>query len=164
MPQSDIIQLSNNSKNYSYTGKGTKLSKTSCITFALSGMHTYQLISYTPENQVQKTQKLRSVSWITEHIFMQYQQRCIYVFSQLKKQQKHRIIAVGWHLWGLPSPVTQDSEQRQLEQLTWDTVQLGFDCLQGWGLHNLLGQPLSMPNQPYRKKSSCRYALHKFKS
>lgn len=71
----------------------------------MPGIQTYQCTSHTPEKEDQKTWKLRSVSWITENIFMQYQYCCIYSFSQLKQQYKCRIIAIGLHLWCLTHPV-----------------------------------------------------------
>ena len=31
-----------------------------------------------------------------------------------------------------------------LDQTTQSHIQPGLECLQGWGIHNLLGQPVSM--------------------
>lgn len=43
--------------------------------------------------------------------------------------------------------------QGHLEHVAQDHVQADFHYLQGWGLHNLSGQPAPALSHPYRKKS-----------
>ena len=55
---------------------------------------------------------------------------------------------VGGDLWR-PNPC---SKQGQQEQVAQDCVQLGFDCLQGWRLCSLPGQPVLVLDYPDSKK------------
>lgn len=38
------------------------------------------------------------------------------------------------------------------DQAAWDSIQPGFDFLQGWGTYSFSGQEMSLPQQPLSKK------------
>ena len=42
--------------------------------------------------------------------------------------------------------------RQPLDQAAQSHIQPGLDCLKGWGIHNLLGQPISVRHQPLREK------------
>jgi len=52
------------------------------------------------------------------------------------------------------------SKQGQLLQVAQDHDQLGFDCLQGWRLHNLSGQPVPVFSHPCNKSVSYDVPVH----
>jgi len=64
--------------------------------------------------------------------------------------QNHRTTEVEQQLWRSSSPTAE--EQGQTEQDAQDHIQLGFEYLQGWILHNLSGQSAPVFDFPYRKK------------
>ena len=50
------------------------------------------------------------------------------------------------------SSSTPQLKQGQLEQVASDRVQLDFEYLKGWRLHNHSGQPLPVVGHPHSKK------------
>jgi len=50
---------------------------------------------------------------------------------------------VGGDLWRSYSPIPL-LKQGHLELVAQDHVQVAFDCLQEWRLHNLSGQPVAV--------------------
>lgn len=53
------------------------------------------------------------------------------------------------------------SKQDQLQQITLNGVQWGFEYQQGWRLHNLTAQPVSVFDHSHSKKNlPCVLSLH----
>lgn len=67
-------------------------------------------------------------------------------------QWNHGIPEMGQHLRRSPNP-TPYSEQAQFEQGAEGCVHLCFGYLQGWSIHNLLGQPVPVFDRPHSKKT-----------
>jgi len=58
---------------------------------------------------------------------------------------------VGRHIWRSSGPSTL-LKQGHLEPVAQDHIQMAFEYLQGWKLHNPLGQPVPVFSNPRRKK------------
>lgn len=67
------------------------------------------------------------------------------------QKQSYAIVEVGRNLWSSSSP-TPCSKQGDLEQVTRDCAQSGFECLQGRRLQNLSGQPVPVLDDSHNKK------------
>uniref|UniRef100_A0A8B9Q4U4 Transmembrane protein 19 n=1 Tax=Apteryx owenii TaxID=8824 RepID=A0A8B9Q4U4_APTOW len=65
--------------------------------------------------------------------------------------QNHRTVEFGRDLWRSSSP-TLLLKQGHLEHVAQDPVQVGFEYLQGWRLHNLSGQPVPVLCHPHSKE------------
>ena len=70
----------------------------------------------------------------------------------LLKTQNHTMIEVGRNLWMSSGP-TLLLKRRCLEQVAQDHVQTTFEYLQGWRLHNLPGQSVSVLGHPHSEKA-----------
>lgn len=57
---------------------------------------------------------------------------------------------LGGHLWG-PSSPTVRLDQGHLQGVAQDSVQSGFEHLQGWSLRTRSGQPVPVFDHPPRK-------------
>ena len=64
----------------------------------------------------------------------------------------HRMVEVGRDLWRSSGP-TSLLKQGHLKLVAQDHVQMDFEDLQGWRLHNLSGQPVLMLSHSHSKKS-----------
>ena len=60
------------------------------------------------------------------------------------------MVEVGKDLW--KSHPTLLLKQGHLDQAAQDCVSTAFEYLQGWKLHNLSGQPVSVLSHPHSKK------------
>ena len=47
--------------------------------------------------------------------------------------------------------------RQPLDQSALCHMQPGLECLQGWGIHNLQGQPVPVPHHPLGEKTSSKY-------
>ena len=61
------------------------------------------------------------------------------------------MVEAGRDLWRSSGP-TPLLKQGHLGQVASDHVQIAFEYLQGWRLHNLSGQPVPVLGHPHSKK------------
>ena len=78
-------------------------------------------------------------------------------------EQKHKTVEVGRDLWRSSSPAPL-LKVGQTEQVTQDHVQMGFECLQGWRLCILSGQPVPVFDLSHSEQGflSFRWSFQEF--
>jgi len=66
--------------------------------------------------------------------------------------QNHRRVEVGRDLWRASGPTSLIKQGHHLELVVQDPVQLAFDYLQGWRLHDFSGQPVPVLGHLHSEK------------
>ena len=80
------------------------------------------------------------------------------LYTTVQQQLKHQCVNIEWP--GLKSTITIIEFQppcyvqgrQSLDQATQSHIQPGLECLQGWSLHNLFEQPVSVCHHPLCEK------------
>ena len=67
-----------------------------------------------------------------------------------ERSQNPRMVAVAkdHNAHPVPTPAMCRVANHQTNQAAQSHIQPGLECLKGWGIHNLLGQPVPVPHHP----------------
>ena len=76
-----------------------------------------------------------------------------FVLVLIIESQNHRMAWVEKnHNGHLVTPSCYVQGRQPLDQAAQSHIQPGLECLQGWGIHNLLGQPVPVRHHPLSEK------------
>jgi len=114
----------------------------------------FGVISFIVGNIKLSFKQIRSLAVLPAHLTSlqnTVEERAFDQRHQYRESVFHRLIEVGRDIWGLSCP-TSLLKKGHLKPVAQDHVQMAFEYLQGWRLHNISGQPVPVLGHPHSEK------------